>query len=124
MTFVDNDPAFYLADGSINDGYLTTDGVHLTRAATEKLCKNLGLKLKEGVKGVHRNMKHQRNQHMSHQNRDVQNRDVQPPRPVQTSHVNQTNDELSHTFWTNARQKATRSSHIHDMSNRNDDRSS
>ena len=46
--FIDNDPAFYLQDGTINDGYLLPDGVHLTRAATNKLVSNLQLHLRQG----------------------------------------------------------------------------
>ena len=44
--FVDNTPSFMLADGSINDGYLHQDGVHLTRSAVNKLARNLKLKTK------------------------------------------------------------------------------
>ena len=35
-TFINNDPSFHLQDGSVNDGYLLPDGVHLTKPATNK----------------------------------------------------------------------------------------
>ena len=50
--FVDNSSAFYLKDGSINDGYLLNDGVHITRRATNKLATNLKLNIKNQHQGV------------------------------------------------------------------------
>ena len=41
--FVDNDPSFHLQDGTINDGYLLLDGIHLSHAVTNKLINNLKL---------------------------------------------------------------------------------
>ena len=41
--FGDNMPPFRLGDRSLNDGYFTTDGVHLTRAGVNKLARNLKL---------------------------------------------------------------------------------
>ncbi len=55
MVFVDSSPSFMLGDGSINDGYLLTDGVHLTKPAMNKLAKNLKLKIKDKVEGVCKN---------------------------------------------------------------------
>ena len=46
-TFIDNDPAFLLQDGSPNDGYLLTDGVHLSTTGTNRLVKNMRLPVKE-----------------------------------------------------------------------------
>ncbi len=51
-TFVDNMPSFRLGDGSLNDGYFTTDGVHLTRAGVNKLARNLKLPMKSNAEGV------------------------------------------------------------------------
>ena len=44
VTYVDNSPSFKLGDGTINDGYFTADGVHITRAGVNKLAKNLNLR--------------------------------------------------------------------------------
>ena len=52
VTFIDTNPMFRLQDGSINDGYLLPDGVHLTRAATNKIAKCLDLKIKNVAEGV------------------------------------------------------------------------
>ena len=52
VTFVDNEPSCQLRDGSINDGYLAKDGVHLTWTATNKLAQNLKLKRKDGIDSV------------------------------------------------------------------------
>ena len=41
VNFINNDPTFRLQDNSINDGYLTLDGLHLTKKGTERLLKNL-----------------------------------------------------------------------------------
>ena len=54
VNFLDKDPAFYLQDGSINNGYLLPDGVHLTRAATNKLASNLRLHRRQGETNAHR----------------------------------------------------------------------
>ena len=51
-TFADNTPSFTLRDGSVNDGYLQPDGVHVTRTAMEKVAKNLGIQVKDTVRGV------------------------------------------------------------------------
>ena len=51
-TFVDHTPSFTLLDGSINDGYLIGDGPHLTRAGSNKVAHNLGLRVKPGTKDV------------------------------------------------------------------------
>ena len=32
VSFIDNGPSFKLEDGSVNDGYLAKDGLHLTAA--------------------------------------------------------------------------------------------
>ena len=53
VEFVNNDPSFYLQDGNVNDGYLLPDGVHLSRAATNKLVTNLKLPLRHGEATTH-----------------------------------------------------------------------
>ena len=52
VSFVNNDPSFHLADGSINDGYIMKDGVHLTYNAVNKLARNLNLRPVDAEKGV------------------------------------------------------------------------
>jgi len=52
VTFVNNTQSFYLADGSVNDGYLLRDGVHLTKSGSDRLAKNLGLILRDGISSV------------------------------------------------------------------------
>ena len=51
-TFADNTPSFTLSDGSVNDGYLLPDGVHLTRTAVDRVVKNLRLPVKGPTRGV------------------------------------------------------------------------
>ena len=43
FNFVNNDLTFRLQDGSINDGYLHKDGLHLSASGTERLARNLKL---------------------------------------------------------------------------------
>ena len=50
--FIDNAPSFTLADGSINDGYLLADGIHLTRTAVNKLAANLKLHAVDSSVGI------------------------------------------------------------------------
>ena len=57
-TFVDNDLTFKLRDGSANDGYLLGDG-HLSKSGTNKLVKNLNLKVKQGIVDVTKSHKNQ-----------------------------------------------------------------
>ena len=47
VTFSESTPSFRLSDGSINDGYLMSDGVLITRAAMNKMAVKLNLKIKE-----------------------------------------------------------------------------
>ena len=106
VSFVDNTPSFHLADGSINDGYLLSDGVHLTRAATDKLTRNLKLKVKDGVRTV------------------CKDRTSRQQKPSPRDEREDT--DLSHTFWSNARQKAApsaRREHPGSTNSRNSDRS-
>ena len=50
--FVDNMLSFRLGDGSLNDGYFTTDGVHLTRAGVNKLARNMKVPVKSNAAGA------------------------------------------------------------------------
>ena len=52
VTFSDSTPSFRLSDGSINDGYFMSDGVHITRAAVNRLAVKLNLKIKDNKQGV------------------------------------------------------------------------
>ena len=52
-TFINNDSSFHLQDGSVSDGYLLPDGVHLTKPATNKLVTNLKLQLRHGEPSAH-----------------------------------------------------------------------
>ncbi|CAH1783380.1 unnamed protein product, partial [Owenia fusiformis] len=44
--FVNNDTTFKLHDGAINEGFLLYDGLHLSKAGTNRLAINMGLKTK------------------------------------------------------------------------------
>ena len=67
VEFIDNDPTFHLQDGSINDGYMLPDGVHLTKAATDKLVTNFKLQLRHRETSAHADHRHRQptqiNQH-------------------------------------------------------------
>ena len=52
VKFVDKTPLFTLSDGSVNDGYLQPDGVHITRNAIDKIARNLCLQVKDTARGV------------------------------------------------------------------------
>ena len=53
IDYLDNDPIFYLQDGTLNDGYLLPDGVHLSRPATNRLVVNMQLSLRQGLTSAH-----------------------------------------------------------------------
>ena len=53
VDFINNDPSFHLQDDSRNDGFLLADGIHLTRASTNKLVSNLQLVLRHGETSAH-----------------------------------------------------------------------
>ncbi|CAH1790223.1 unnamed protein product, partial [Owenia fusiformis] len=42
-SFINNDNTFILQDGTINDGFLNRDGLHLNPAGTNRLVHNMGL---------------------------------------------------------------------------------
>jgi hypothetical protein len=56
VVFIDNAPSFHLGDGAINDGYFVPDGIHLNRAAVNKLAQNLKLKVKDKAEGACKDM--------------------------------------------------------------------
>ena len=45
LTFINNDPTFKLGDGTPNDGYLLNDGLHLNDRGTNRLVKNMQLRV-------------------------------------------------------------------------------
>ena len=51
VTFVNNDLTFKLSDGTVNDGYLLGDGVHLNNKGTNRIAKNMQLKACSNVNG-------------------------------------------------------------------------
>jgi len=99
-TFVDNDPYFHLGDGSINDGYLLGDGVHLTRRATNRLAQNLKLNIRDvndGVCGSQQSNTQIRNSDIHKQHIS----DDSTPASRDRHDLN-----ISHAFWRSARRKA------------------
>lgn len=94
VTFIDNDDIFYLRDGSLNDGYLLSDNVHLTATATNRLVKQLGLTLRQGCD----------NAYCDHRRRDSKTKQ----KSIQTNHVNTSDDDLRSPFFANAWKKVER----------------
>ena len=97
VEFIDNGPTFHLQDGSVNDGYMLPDGVHLTKAATNKLVLNLKLQLRHGKTSAHAD--HRRRQSTPNE----QNAVSEPQEPP--NHDTQPSPE--HPFWKTAFSKAT-----------------
>ena len=52
VNFVDVTSSFRFADGSINDGYILSDGVHITRSAMNKMAAKLDHQIKDMKQGV------------------------------------------------------------------------
>ena len=50
-TFINNDSTFRLSDGTPNDGYLTSDGLHLNEKGISRLIKNAKIKIQSKAKG-------------------------------------------------------------------------
>ena len=50
--FINQSASFQLGDGSVNDGYFINDGVHLNRQGTNRIAKNLKLKVKDDIKDI------------------------------------------------------------------------
>ena len=95
VDFIDNDPSFHLQDDSRNDGFLLADGIHLTRASTNKLVSNLQLVLRHGETSAHTDRR-RRDQVATSQADPEQHQD---------------DDDLRHPFWQQSRRKAARHSH-------------
>ena len=97
VEFLDNDPSFYLKDGSLNDGYLLPDKVHLTRAATNRLVSNMKLALRQGVDSAH----------LDHRRRQMQQQSESDTVPASAPM-----EDYQHPFWQKARQKAHPKAHL------------
>ena len=93
VTFVNNDDVFYLRDGTLNDGFLLPDDVHLTPAATNRLVERLGLTLRQGCENAYT---------------DHRRRDPKPKQKASQTHNQGTDTDLSHSFWTPAWKKVER----------------
>ncbi len=94
VTFIDSTTSFHLADGTVNDAYFLNDGVHLTYKATNKLSRNLKLKIKDEASGVC----------------DIDRRKGKQQRNTTQSDYSQTNTDipdLSQGFWSHATQRAS-----------------
>ena len=89
VDYLDNDPIFHLQDGTLNDGYLLADGVHLTRPATNRLVAHMQLPLRQGENSAY-----------SDHRRRASKQD--PPGPTSDG---DTDDGFSHPFWRKAHQK-------------------
>ena len=92
VDFLNNDPIFHLQDGTLNDGYLLADGVHLTHPATNRLVANMQLSLRQGETCAYS---------------DHRRKKPTQDSPAHTS-VSDGGDNYSHPFWQKAKQKAQR----------------
>ena len=52
VIFVNNDASFKLSDGTINDGYLLKDGLHLSRQGSRRLASNMTLTMRSDITDV------------------------------------------------------------------------
>ena len=93
VTFVNNDDVFYLRDGTLNDGFLLPDDVHLTPAATNRLVERLGLTLRQGCENAYT---------------DHRRRNPKPKQKASQTHNQGTDTDLSHAFWTHSWKKVER----------------
>ena len=127
VTYVHNTSSFHLADGTINDGYLLVDGVHLTRTASDRLAKNLGLNIKDGLKSIcHDNSKRKpttqdrpaATQPRGQQTPNSDHGDIQEAR-VQQQYGRTDENDLTHPFWKSARGKANKSQSLRGKDGRN-----
>ncbi|CAH1778114.1 unnamed protein product [Owenia fusiformis] len=81
--FVNNDSSFILQDGTVNEGFLNRDGLHLAPSGTNRLVYNMGLTKK--VKSVTKpwnNHFHRNSQQNSHAHKDPGTRpqpSISPP---------------------------------------------
>ena len=111
VEFIDSTPSFSLCDGSLNDGYFIQDGVHLTRSATNKLAKNLRLRVRDAAEGAcrdkHSATRKPRTETQTPQStRKQQNHNVRQAEPAST-HYDQNED----SGWQTQRRKGRRYSH-------------
>lgn len=49
--FIDNEPVFTLKDGSVNDGFLCNDGLHLNDTGTNRLAKTMKIQVQDKYNG-------------------------------------------------------------------------
>lgn len=63
VSFIDNTKSFMLQDGDVNDGYFIGDGPHITYGGSNRLARNLKVKVKPGVQDITRTPKHKTKQH-------------------------------------------------------------
>ena len=68
VKFADSTASFRLGDGTVNDGYLTHDGVHITKAATNKMVKCLDLEVKDLKIGACKDNSRNKNQNDNQKN--------------------------------------------------------
>ena len=92
VDFLNNDPIFHLQDGTLNDGYLLADGVHLTRPTSNRLVANMQLSLRQGETCAYR---------------DHRRKNLAQDSPAHTT-VGDGGDNYTHPFWQKAIQKAYR----------------
>ncbi len=52
VKFANNDLCFLFSDGSVNEDYIETDGIHLTPSCVNRLAKTIGVKA-QGYDGHH-----------------------------------------------------------------------
>ena len=85
LTFINNDPTFKLGDGTPNDGYLINDGLHLNDQGTNRLVKNMQLRVSHKVVNgnIVKNKKRQ-NPQASYNRQDADNewKEVRRRRPI------------------------------------------
>ena len=109
IEFTDHNPSFHLQDGSLNDGYLLPDNVHLTRAATNRLVTNLKLELRQCVDSAHSDHRRLRVQHQAPA--VPHNRDEPRDEPRDADELEGIN--LDDPFWTVVQSKHQRKSKTH-----------
>ena len=101
--FIDSTNIFTLSNGDVNDGYLWGRGPHITKPATNKLIRNLKVRVKDGINDVTRSKPSDdrgtttyaavvRN-HDSHSHSDRQNRRVWDRSNDRTQNRNQSTDD-------------------------------
>ncbi|CAH1776254.1 unnamed protein product, partial [Owenia fusiformis] len=87
-TFISNDNTFILQDGTINEGFLNRDGLHLNPAGTNRLVHNMGLT--KSLKSVTKPF----NQYKKSRSNAPKNGPNTTPRPNSDSFANNMNNNL------------------------------